>query len=79
MVAQPGLCGTWSETPKTGFLTSIYFTVKFLNFRTLENFAVINLKFKQKNKWSKRRVICLNDLNGMANSAGPDQTVPLGT
>ena len=27
MTAQPGLCGTWSETPKTGFLTTrlIYF------------------------------------------------------
>ena len=22
MAAQPGLCGTWSETPKTGFLTT---------------------------------------------------------
>ena len=27
VVVQPGLCGTWSETPKTGFLTTrlIYF------------------------------------------------------
>ena len=22
VIAQPGLCGTWSETPKTGFLTT---------------------------------------------------------
>ena len=22
-VVQPGLCGTWSETPKTGFLTTL--------------------------------------------------------
>ena len=22
MVVEPGLCGTWSETPKTGFLTT---------------------------------------------------------
>ena len=22
MAIQPGLCGTWSETPKTGFLTT---------------------------------------------------------
>ena len=22
VVVQPGLCGTWSETPKTGFLTT---------------------------------------------------------
>ena len=22
MTVQPGLCGTWSETPKTGFLTT---------------------------------------------------------
>ena len=22
MAVQPGLCGTWSETPKTGFLTT---------------------------------------------------------
>ena len=94
VAVQPGLFGTWSETPKTGFLItwlnsllqiiphrpekfegqldfgtmgvrenrSILFTllndnpievcitVKFLNFRTPENFAVICLKFKQRGK-----------------------------
>ena len=44
-------------------------TVKFLNFRTPENFAVINLSFKQRGQ---------KDSNGIANSEDPDQTAPLG-
>ena len=34
MVVQPGLCGTWSETPKTGFLTTrlIYCCISFNSF-----------------------------------------------
>ena len=30
VAVQPGLCGTWSETPKTGFLTTrlVYFKQK---------------------------------------------------
>ena len=46
-------------------------TVKFLNFRTPENFAVIYLKFKQ---MPKLRVFYQNDANGKANSEDPDQT-----
>ena len=51
-------------------------TVKFQNFLTPENFAVINLKFKQ-------RVQTLGNFvkkaaNGIANSEDPDQTAPLG-
>ena len=46
-------------------------TVKFLNFQTPKNFAVIYLKFKQ-------RPFCQNDANGIANSEDPDQTAPLG-
>ena len=61
VAVQPGLCGTRSETPKTGFLRTRLIlnvgilsilhervTVKFLNFRTPKNFAVIYLKFKQR-------------------------------
>ena len=39
MVVQPGLCGTWSETPKTGFLTTRL--ILFPNF---------NLKFEYSRK-----------------------------
>ena len=47
-------------------------TVKFLNFWTPENFAVIKLKFKRPNI----RVFCQKDTNGIANSVEPDQTAP---
>ena len=50
-------------------------TVKFLNFRTPENFAVINLKFKQKRQ--NLGEFCQKDANGKANSEDPDQTAPL--
>ena len=102
VAVQPGLCRTWSETPKTGFLmawlilhdlrylagllihTGMTYvlqsisnknilnnnkagfnqsephqeitTVKFLNFRTPENFAAIYLKFKQRDQ--TYRVFC---------------------
>ena len=36
-----------SEVAHTGDVTGLEVPVKFLNFRTPENFAVINLKFKQ--------------------------------
>ena len=52
------------------------FTVKFLNFRTPENFAVIYLNFKQRGQIL--RVFCLNGANGIANSEDPDQTATLG-
>ena len=41
-------------------------SVKFLNFWTPENFALIN--FKLKTKRSNLRVICENIANGVANS-----------
>ena len=51
-------------------------TVKFLNFRMPENFAVIYLKIQTKrpNLWVFRQ----KDANGKANSEDPDQTAPLG-
>ena len=52
------------------------FTVKLLNFRTLKNFAVIYLKFKQTGQTLKG--VCQNGANGIANSDDPDQTAPLG-
>ena len=51
-------------------------TVKFLNFRTSENFAVIYLKFRKKRP--NLRVFRQKDANEIANSEDPDQTAPLG-
>ena len=69
-----------------GFLTSfdqfnyyrkiLFNTVKFLNFRTLKNYAVIYLKFKQRGQ--TLRVFCRNGANGIAKCEDPDQTAPLG-
>ena len=56
-----------------GKLHTIFNCVKFLIFRTPENFAVIYLKFKQR---PKLRVFYQNDANGLANSEDPDQTAP---
>ena len=49
---QPGLCQTWSETPKTGFLT------------TKLNFAV---KTKTQTKWFYHAVMPSKDEDGIAN------------
>ena len=50
---------------ESGCSCSLHGTVKFLNFWTPENFAVIYLKFKQRGKtW----VFCQNGANGIANS-----------
>ena len=53
----------------------LWCTVNFLNFGTPEIFAVINLKFKQRDL---RVFVFQNDANGIANSEDPDQTAPLG-
>ena len=50
-------------------------TVKFLNFRTPENFALIYLKFKQ---IGQTLGYFVKNANGIANSEDPDQTAPLG-
>ena len=50
-------------------------TVKFLNFRTPEIFAVF---YKNLNKRQSLRVVCQKDANGIANSEDPDQAAPLG-
>ena len=55
----------------------LIFTVKFINFRTPENFAVIYLKFNQE-KRPNLREFRQKDANGIANSEDPDQTAPLG-
>ena len=52
------------------------FTIKFLNFRTPDNIAVIYLKFKQKTP--NLREFHQKGANGIANSADPDQTAPRG-
>ena len=52
------------------------YTVKFLKFRTPENFAVNYLKFKKRGQ--SVLVFRQKDSNGIANSEDPDQTAPLG-
>ena len=47
-------------------------TVKFLNFRAPENFALIYQKFKQTGFFLKKYA------NAIANSEDPDQTAPVG-
>ena len=51
-------------------------TVKFLNFRTPENFCC-NLP-KIQTKRPNLLIFRLEDANGIANSEDPDQTAPLG-
>ena len=51
-------------------------TVKFLNFPTPENFAVIYLKFKQRGQTLGYFV--KKDANGITNSEDPVQTASLG-
>ena len=51
-------------------------TVKFLNFRTAENFAVKYLKFKQRGQ--TLGFFIKKDANGIASSEEPDQTAPPG-
>ena len=55
-----------------------HITVKFLNFRTPENYAVIYLKFKHRSQILGYFV--KKDANGIANSLSvdPDQTAGLG-
>ena len=68
-----------AEVRVGGFCKHVFLsltTIKFLNFWTPENFAVIYLKFKQRGQSFK--VFYQNDANGIANSEDPDQTAPLG-
>ena len=63
----------------TSLLKWIFYVVlyrKVPNFRTLKNFAVIYLKFKQRGQTLGYFVI--KHANGIANSEDPDQTAPLG-
>ena len=53
-------------------------TVKFLNFLTPENFAVIINLPKIQTKRQNLLIFRLKDANGIANSEDPDQTAPLG-
>ena len=62
MAVQPGLCGTWSETPKTGFLTTRLIVVWHFN-------DIINMLYKktqsttnvhvQNNARREQCVVCL--------------------
>ena len=52
-------------------------TVKFQNFRTPKNSAVIYIVPKIQTKSLNLCVFCQKDANGIANSEDPDQTAPL--
>ena len=52
-------------------------TVKFLNFRTPEKFAVTLIP-KNHSKKANSSVFRQKDANAIANSVDPDQTAPLG-
>ena len=52
-------------------------TVKFLNLRMPEIFAVVYLKFKQRGQLNFG-IFHQKDASGIANSEDPDQTAPLG-
>ena len=52
------------------------YDVKFLNFQTPVNIAVIYLKFK--NRGQCEGIFCQSGANGIANREDPDQTDPLG-
>ena len=54
------------------------YTVKFLNFRTPKNFAVICLKFEEKKPRPNFIVFHQKDAYRIANSEDPDQNAPLG-
>ena len=66
----------YGRVDKTGsralkqFGPAIVFTIKFLNFRTPENFVVIFLKIKQKRP--NLRLFHQKDANVLANSEDPD-------
>ena len=45
VVVQPGLCGTWSETPKTGFLTTITKTSPCNEYPLTPHFYIVKLGY----------------------------------
>ena len=51
------------------------FTIKFLNFETSENFAVVYLILKKR---PNPRIFHQKDANGIGNSEDPNQTAPRG-
>ena len=53
-------------------LPTVRLTVKFLNFLTPENFAVIQTRGQTSSVFRQK------DTDGIANSGDPDQTAPLG-
>ena len=80
MTAATDLADAPIKTDSNGFLDvlkqtcitfSFLITVKFLNWRTPENFAI------QSNR-PNLRVFRQNDANGIANNEDPDQTARLG-
>ena len=71
MVVQPGLCGVWSETPKTGFLTIrlIYWTSITFAAITLHTLIGISMLFTNRSMGG----------GGLTNNGCPDKTVLRGT
>ena len=61
------------------FSHCLHVTVKFLNFRTPENFAVIYQNFKQRGTTLEYFLKKMQkDANAITNSEDSDQTAPLG-
>ena len=73
MTVQLDLCGTWSETPKKGFLTTrLILIVKYLKIQTHNHFAENTLKLHVSSTMIE--VMPPNDADDTANSENPDQT-----
>ena len=71
LIVQPGLCGTWSETPKTGFLTTslICLTPVFCDFLfTVENMTTADVNSYKEidnkmNDGNKNRTVAATQMN----------------
>ena len=79
MTAQSGLCRTWPETPKTGFLTSVKDLLEYCKVSKFSGARKLCCKLpKIQTKRQNHRIFCRKDANEIANSEDPDQTAPQG-
>ena len=67
---------SWAGSFLIVLLLSYSITIKILNLRTPQKFAVITLKFEQDG--STQKIMHPKDAARIANSVDPDQTAPLG-
>ena len=76
MTEKKCLQGSTEKTKQKEKIEHLRLTVKFLNFRTPDNFAVKLPKIQTTRP--NHGIFCPKDANGIANSEDPDQTAPLG-